>query len=117
MPDGLWKTTREGITKMTNNEIYFRERIAEAAELVLTFNTKNKKSIVYLKLTDSASGSFQAHLRINDKFVNPKYYDEGSAFVYLTDSFYEEIQKLAGDREVQWNNTGSIGWLTFAGEK
>ena len=98
---------------MANVEKYFEEKQTEAKRLVDTFNRKNKKSVVYLKLTDGDFGSFQIHFRFNDKFVNSEYYDDGSAFIYGTEALYEEIQKLAGNRKVQWNNTASIGWLPY----
>jgi len=104
---------RERKAKEEANKKYLQSRIAEAAELVLTFNTKHKDSLVYLKISDQVSGSFGIHFKLNDKFINPKYYEEGSAVIYPSDAVYEEIQKLAGDREVQWNNTGSTGWLSY----
>lgn len=98
---------------MTKLDLRLIERVDEAKALVLAFNKKHKKSVVYLKLTDNDSGSFQLHLRFNDKFVDSKPYDDGNAYAYFSEAVYEEIQKLAGDKKISWNNTASIGWLPY----
>lgn len=94
-------------------EQYLETRRVDAAALVNAFNTKHRTSIVYLKLTGSDSRSFQLHLSIHDRFVNHRYYDEGTAVTYFSDAVYEEIQKLAGNKKVNWNNTASTGWLAY----
>lgn len=96
-----------------NNELFFKNRILESKKLVNAFNKKHKKSVVYLKLIANDSGSFQIHFRFNDKFIDSRVYDEGTAYTYVTDALYEEIQALAGNKIINWNNSGSIGWLAY----
>jgi len=109
--DELNKTGAE-FQKKLNAQTYLQIRKNEVAALVREFNTKHKNSIVYLKATEDG-GSFQLHLALYDRFVENKYYDDGTAIAYFSDAVYTEIQKLAGDREVHWNNTKSTGWLSF----
>jgi hypothetical protein len=96
-----------------DNEQFLKNRILDGKRLVNAFNRKHKKSVVYLKLTDSDSGSFHIHFRFNDKFIDSRAYDEGTAYTYVTDALYEEIQALAGDKKLSWNNTGSVGWISY----
>lgn len=95
-------------------ELKSLDRMVATKALVEKFNDQWKDSgVVYLKLVDNDSDSFQVHFRLRYPFVDSESYDEGSAIIYPHDSLYAEIQKLAGDRKVQWNNTRTIGWLAF----
>jgi len=86
----------------------------EATQLLVdTFNKKHEASIVYLRVdNESDYGTFQIHFKMRDNFVDGDIYDRGNAIIYTSDALYEEIQKLAGDIKVNWNNTRSIGWLS-----
>ena len=84
-------------------------------QLVAEFNAKYPTSVVYLKLHDESESrslpAFQIHFRFQDRFVEHSIYDRGNAIIYPSEALYEEIQKLAGDQKVTWNNTQSIGWI------
>lgn len=108
------KPTKEQIQKV---EDALAHRRADTATLVYVFNDKHRNSLVYLKVC-SDGNSFQIHLGIYDRFVNNRYYDEGTAVAYFSDALYEEIQAVAdemfkGNRKVHWNNTASTGWLSI----
>jgi len=108
------KTTKKDVVEVKFDSAKFlADRQADAAALVLAFNTENKDSVVYLKLTDSDSDSFQIHFRLNDPFVEHEIYDRGNAIIYPSKAVYAEIQRLAGTKRISWNNTASIGWLSY----
>lgn len=93
---------------------YVRERAKKTRRLVKAFNEKHSLSLVRLVLSEELGfATFVIRLRLNDPFIDCKQYEEGSAYIYVTDALYAEIQKLAGDVPLSWNNTGSIGWLSL----
>jgi hypothetical protein len=90
------------------------DRAAASALIVKEFNELHPMSAVYLKLVDeSTSAAFAVHFRFNDPWVDSSIYDRGNAIIYPSEAVFEQIQKLAGDIEVNWNNTRSIGWLNL----
>jgi len=91
------------------------ERLVETKRIIDTFNKENKKSVVVLRLIneDTLSAAFQIHFRFKDKFVDTSIYDRGNAVIYPSEEVYKEIKRIAGKQEVNWNNTASIGWLSF----
>lgn len=102
-----------------NTEQYLKDRHEASVKLVKQFNDKFKGSIVYLKLTDEDSenslhSAFQLHFNLNhDKLVESDIYNRGNAIIYPSEVVYKEIEKLAGKAKVSWNNTATIGWLSY----
>jgi hypothetical protein len=90
------------------------DRAAASAFVVKEFNELHPESAVYLKLVDeSTSAAFQVLFRFNDPWVDSSIYDRGNAVTYPSDAVFEAIKKIAYPVEVKWNNTRSIGWLSF----
>ncbi len=102
--------------KLADGKIQLNDREFNAALLVGSFNTQYSKSIVYLRLTDSTSNSFQIHFRFTDEFVESSIYDRGNAVIYPSEAVYTAIQELAWTIEphskIIWNNTQTIGWFS-----
>lgn len=82
---------------------------AATRSLCTRFN--DQKSIV--KLSVHEDRSFQAKMGVKDPFVMERYYEEGSACIYLNEEFYLTVIRMAKDLgyDVNWNNTRTIGWL------
>jgi len=104
---------------MNTIEQRYKERAELTVELARRFNNEAIKanSIVRLAVNDRVSGgSFQLHYDIKDDvFADGELHAEGSAVVYPSDYARERIVSIAKElgHEVSWNNTATIGWLSF----
>jgi len=95
-------------------------------EFIDEFNSKSsivklkKKEAKVLILGDKLDGTFTFEVVLDfDKYnengyIDADQYKEGRAYIYLTDKFYEDVDKL-GEKyfgeEPSWNNTKDIGWF------
>lgn len=96
-----------------NTSELLTECLRRTKVLVNKFNRKHMTSLVHLVLENSNGlPTFSIRFNIHDKFIDGKYYRDGSAYIYVTDSLYAEIEKLAGGK-INYNNFGSTGWLSL----
>lgn len=57
---------------------------------------------------------FEVRFCTHDPWINQRPYDEGSAIIYLSDQFYQDIDRISIQHfgvKPSWNNTRSNGWV------
>jgi len=109
---------------------------AEFKEAVKKFeDTINKKSkVVKVRVRkddlkfDESEGYQSAHMTFDvlmeipsvDKYLDSKKYEEGTAYIYPSNEFYELVDQVAEKcfaEKPEWNNVKSIGWIYVYGSK
>jgi hypothetical protein len=104
---------------METIEQRYEKRAKLTEELARQFNNEAIKagSIVRLDINERITGgSFQIKYELNnDPFIDVELHEKGNAIVYPSDYARDRIVAIAKElgHEVSWNNTATIGWLSF----